>query len=64
MNETDETKPPPPDGARRLEVGESIQDGDLHWNPTVGHWVAVTPQGDERVQPGQDGCYYRKKGDL
>jgi hypothetical protein len=42
----------------------SIQDGDLHWNPTAKHWVAVTPQGEEKVEPGQHGFYCRKKGDL
>jgi hypothetical protein len=41
-----------------------IEDGDLHWNATVKHWVAVTPQGEERVEPGQDGFYYRKNADL
>ena len=60
MNQTQETKPTPPKDARILEVGEIIQDGDLHWNPTVKHWVAVTPQGEERVQEDQHGCYGRK----
>ena len=60
MNTTDKIKPTPPDNAQRLEVGEIIQDGDLHWNATVKHWVAVTPQGEERVEPGQEGFYYRK----
>jgi hypothetical protein len=64
MNATNETKPSSPDDARRLEVGEVIQDGDLHWNATVKHWVAVTPQGEERVEPGQEGFYYRKNADL
>jgi len=64
MNATNETKPAPPDDARPLEVGEVIQDGDLHWNTTVKHWVAVTPQGEERVEPGQEGFYYRKNADL
>jgi hypothetical protein len=31
MNLADEVKPTLPDGARLLEVGEIIQDGDLHW---------------------------------
>lgn len=62
MSATEETNPTPPDDARSLEIGEIIQDGDLHWNATVKHWVAVTPQGEERVEPGQNGFYYRKKG--
>jgi len=45
-----------------LEVGEIINDGDLHWNPTVKHWVAVT-QGEEKVEIGQRGFYCRKNGD-
>lgn len=64
MKATNEVKPAPPKDARRLEVGEVIEDGDLHWNATVKHWVAVTPQGEERVEPGQDGFYYRKNADL
>jgi len=64
MSATDEKKPAPPRDARLLEVGEMIQDGDLHWNATVKHWVAVTPQGEERVEAGQSGFYYRKNGDL
>jgi hypothetical protein len=40
-----------------LEVREIINDGDLHWNTTVKHWVAVTPQGEERVAAGQHGLY-------
>ena len=64
MNAIHETKPAPPDDAQRLEVGAVIQDGDLHWNATVKHWVAVTPQGEERVEPDQDGFYFRKSGDL
>jgi hypothetical protein len=64
MSATDETKPTPPDNARPLKVGEMIEDGDLHWNATVKHWVAVTPQGEERVEPGKDGFYYRKNADL
>jgi hypothetical protein len=64
MSATDETKPDAPDKARPLKVGEMIEDGDLHWNRTVKHWVAVTPQGEERVEPGQDGFYYRKNADL
>ena len=55
-----ETKPNPPDGASILEVGQIIQDGDLHWNTTVKHWVAVTPQGEEKVEAGQYGFYCRK----
>jgi hypothetical protein len=64
MNATDQKKPAPPKDARRLEVGEIIEDGDLHWNVTVKRWVAVAPQGEERVEPGQDGFYYRKNADL
>lgn len=64
MSATDETKPAAPDNARPLQVGEMIEDGDLHWNATVKHWVAVTPQGEERVEPGQDGFYFRKNADL
>ncbi len=64
MGTADETKPTPPDDARLLEVGEIIQDGDLHWNTTMKHWVAVTPQGEEKVEPGQHGFYWRKSGDL
>ena len=64
MNATDQTKPAPPKDARRLEVGDIIEDGDLHWNSTVRHWVAVTPQGEERVASGQEGFYYRKNADL
>jgi hypothetical protein len=60
MSATDETRPTPPDNARLLVVGEIIQDGDLHWNKTVKHWVAVTPQGEEKVEPGQEGFFYRK----
>ncbi len=54
----------PPDNAKRLAVGKTIEIGDLHWNATVKHWVTVTPQGEERVEPGQDGFYYRKNADL
>jgi hypothetical protein len=43
-----------------LEEGEIINDGDLHWNAQVKHWVAVTPQGEERVGSGQRGLYCRK----
>ena len=64
MNATNQAKPSPPKDARPLEIGDVIQDGDLHWNATVKHWVAVTPQGEERVQPGQDGFYYRRNADL
>jgi hypothetical protein len=64
MNQTAETKPSPPDDVEILEVGEIIQDGDLHWNPTLKHWVAVTPQGEERVQPDQYGFYCRKNEDA
>jgi hypothetical protein len=62
MNEAGEPKPKLPDGARVLEVGEIIQDGDLHWNSTVKHWVAVTPQGEERVEAGERGLYCRNDG--
>ena len=64
MNQTVETKPTPPDDVQMLEVGEIIQDGDLHWNPTLKHWVAVTPQGEERVQADQYGFYCRKNEDA
>ena len=64
MSETGDTKPTPPDDSRPLEVHEIIQDGDLHWNATVKHWVAVTPQGVERVKPGQHGFYCRRNGHL
>ncbi len=64
MSETAETKPTPPDDSRPLEVYEIIQDGDLHWNARIKHWMAVTPQGVERVKPGQHGFYYRKNGHL
>ncbi len=64
MNETDEAKPKLPDSARILEIGEIIQDGDLHWRPGVKHWVAITPQGEEKVEPGQHGFYCRMKSDL
>jgi len=63
MSEAIETKPKLPHGARLLEVGEIINDGDLHWNPTVQHWVAVTPQGEEKVEAEQHGFYCRKNGD-
>ena len=64
MKQTDEAKPTPPKDARILDVNEIIQDGDLHWNPTVKHWVAVTPQGEERVQADHHGCYCRKNEDA
>ncbi len=64
MNQADEVKPTPPDGARILEVGEVIQDGDLHWQPALKHWVAVTAQGQEKVEPAHYGLYSRKNGDL
>jgi hypothetical protein len=63
MREATETTPKLPHGARLLEVGETINDGDLHWNATVKHWVAVTPQGEEKVEAGQQGLYCRKSGD-
>jgi len=63
MSDTGEIKPTP-DDSRLLEVGEIIQDGDLHWNATVKHWVAVTPQGEERVGRDQHGFYSRENGDL
>lgn len=59
---SEERTAPPPTGARILEEGEIINDGDLHWNPTVKHWVAVTPQGEERVTAGQRGFYCRRNG--
>jgi hypothetical protein len=60
MSHAVETKPEAPAGARILEVGEIINDGDLHWQPAVKKWVAVTPQGEEKVEPEQYGFYYRK----
>ena len=63
MSHANQTIAPPPAGARVLEEGESINDGDLHWNATVKHWVAVTPQGEERVGQGQRGLYCRRNGD-
>ena len=62
MNATGE--PVPPADTRLLEAGEMIQDGDLHWNTTVKHWVAVTPQGEEKVEPGQRGFYCRPQPNL
>jgi hypothetical protein len=55
MSEALEAKPKLPDDAWLLEVGEIINDGDLHWNATVKRWVAVTPQAEEKVAPGQHG---------
>ena len=60
MSEATETTSKLPHGARLLEVGEIINDGDLHWNAMVKHWVAVTPQGEERVARGQHGLYCRR----
>ena len=60
MSEAIKTKPSLPDDARLLDVGEKVNDGDLHWNATVKHWVAVTPQDEERIAPGQNGLYCRK----
>jgi hypothetical protein len=57
-----ETKLKLPDDARLGEVSEIINDGDLQWNATVKYWVAVAPQGEERVAPGQHGLYSRKNG--
>ena len=37
MGTADETKPTTPGDARLLEVGEIIEDGDLHWNPKMKH---------------------------
>jgi hypothetical protein len=64
MTEAGETKPTPPNGVRLLKVGETIQDGDLHWNSTERRWLAVTPQGEEKVEPGQHGFYCRQSRDL
>ncbi|PYI91021.1 MAG: hypothetical protein DMF03_04025 [Verrucomicrobia bacterium] len=64
MSYTEEKKPDLPAGARLLNVGETIEDGDLHWQPTVKHWVAVTPQGEEKVEAGQHGFYCRKNNDA
>ena len=63
MSEAIETKPKLPKGARLLQVGEMINDGDLHWNAIVKHWVAVTPQGEEKVEAEQYGFYGRKNED-
>jgi hypothetical protein len=60
MTQTSEAKPKPPKGAVLLEVGQIIQDGDLHWNPTVKRWLAVAPQGEEKVEPEVFGFYARK----
>ena len=56
-----ETKPDLPKDAQLLRAGETIEDGDLHWQPAVKHWVAVTPQGEEKVTPDQEGFYCRKR---
>ena len=64
MSEAEQTIAPPPAGARVLEEGEIINDGDLHWNLEVKHWVAVTPQGEEKVAAGQRGFYCRRNGDV
>jgi hypothetical protein len=61
MSEVIKTKPSLPDDARLLDVGEKVNDGDLRWNATVKHCVAVTPQDEERIAPGQNGLYCRKK---
>ena len=60
MSEAIKNKPSLPDDARLLDVGEKVTDGDLHWNATIKHWVAVTPQDEERIAL-QNGLYYRKK---
>lgn len=64
MSTSNETRPAPPKDAQRLEAGEIIEDGDLHWNTTVKRWVAVTPQGEERVDPAHVGFYYRRNAEL
>lgn len=64
MTYIDEKKPELPAGARLLKTGEIIEDGDLHWQPAAKHWVAVTPQGEERVEPAQEGLYCRKDNDT
>ena len=63
MSNEHENKPEVPSGARVLEVGETINDGDLHWQPSVSKWMSVTPQGDEKVEASQHGFYCRKDGD-
>jgi len=63
MNQVDEMKPAAPDGARLLGVGEVIRDGDLHWQPAPKHWVAVSPQGEEKVEAAHYGLYCPKTGD-
>ncbi|MBA2435533.1 MAG: hypothetical protein H0V54_10735 [Chthoniobacterales bacterium] len=63
MSATDDGPTAPPDNAKRLAVGDTIEDGNLHGNATVKRWVAVTPQGEERVEPGQGRFYYRKNAD-
>lgn len=60
MTNVDVKRPEPPKGARLLNVGDVIEDGDLHWQPAVGRWVAVTPQGEERVGPDEQGFYCRR----
>ena len=60
MTNEDEQKPEVPAGARLLDAGETINDGDLHWQPAVKKWMAVTPQGEEKVEASQQGFYCRK----
>ena len=60
MSHEDESKPEVPAGARLLNAGETISDGDLHWRPAMNKWVAVTPQGEEKVEAGEEGFYCRK----
>jgi hypothetical protein len=62
MTQVDEGKPTPPEGACLLDVGEIIQDGDLHWQPALKRWVAGTPQSGEKVD--LYGFYRSKNGDL
>jgi hypothetical protein len=53
MSEAIETKPRMPDNARLLEVGEIINDGDLHWNATVKHWVRSRRKANKELRPGK-----------
>jgi hypothetical protein len=63
MNQADEMKPTPPHGARLLNVGEVIQDGDLHWQPALKQLgCSDATRSEEKVE--QYGFYCRKNGDL
>jgi hypothetical protein len=52
-------KPKLPANARRLNAGEKIQKGDLHW--LSGEWrEVVDTSGDRTVLQSQVGFYCRK----